>query len=259
MQEEIRITTIQTSLFWEDVSKNLRHFEERLRSIKNKTDIIVLPEMFTTGFSMVPSKLAETMDGDSVSWMKKMAFDLDTLLIGSLIIQDQDKYVNRLLVVYPDSSIQYYDKKHLFAMAGENHSYTAGSDKLIFDFKGWKICPLICYDLRFPVWSRNRNNYDVLIYVANWPEKRNNHWKVLLQARAIENQSYVVGVNRIGEDGNQYHYSGDTCIYDPMGQKISNTESYRESIETVILKKTELDKVRKSLPFALDSDNFIIV
>ncbi len=259
MQEKLRITTIQTNLFWEDISKNLNNFESKIQTVKGKTDIIILPEMFSTGFSMTPGKFSQTMEGFSVNWMKKMASYSNALLIGSLIINDQGKHVNRLFAVQPDGTFHHYDKKHLFAMAGENKSYSAGADKLIISYKGWNIFPLICYDLRFPVWSRNQNNYDILIYVANWPEKRSNHWKILLQARAIENQAFVVGVNRIGEDGNQFKYSGDTCVIDALGQKISTTEAYKESIETVILNKNELDQVRKTLPFLQDSDPFILI
>jgi len=258
MQEALRVTTIQTNLFWEDISKNLSNFESKIETVINKTDIIILPEMFSTGFSMTPRKFSQTMEGFSVSWMKKMASYSNALIIGSLIIEAHGKHLNRLLAVNPDGTYHHYDKKHLFAMAGENKSYSAGSDRLIFKYKGWNICPLICYDLRFPVWSRNQNNYDLLIYVANWPEKRSNHWKILLQARAIENQSFVVGVNRIGEDGNQYLYSGDTCVIDALGKKISTTEAYKESIETVILNKKELDQVRKTLPFLEDSDSFML-
>ncbi len=259
MQEDLRITTIQTNLYWEDVSKNLDNFENKIAAINNNTDIIVLPEMFSTGFSMATEKLSQTMDGNSIIWMKRMAVSSSAMIIGSLIIHDQGKYVNRLLAVEPNGKIQYYDKKHLFAMAGENQSYSAGANKLIFEFKGWRIFPLICYDLRFPVWSRNQNNYDILIYVANWPEKRSNHWKILLQARAIENQSFVVGVNRIGEDGNKFHYSGDTCVISPLGQNISKTEAYKESVETITINKKKLDLVRKTLPFAMDSDPFTLL
>ena len=259
MLDELKITTIQSNLLWENISENLQNFENKIKTISNKTDIIVLPEMFSTGFSMSPSKFAQSMDGTAVNWMKKMSANSKALMLGSLIIEDKGKYFNRLLAITPNGNVQYYDKKHLFGMAGENECYEEGKTKLIFDFKGWKICPLICYDLRFPVWSRNQNNYDVLVYVANWPEKRSNHWKILLQARAVENQSYVVGVNRIGEDGNQNKYSGDTCVFDPNGQKISTTEAYMESIETVILSKNLLTEIRKLLPFSKDMDNFVLV
>jgi omega-amidase len=258
MNDILKVTIIQTSLKWEAIEENLEKFENKIKCIDNKTDIIVLPEMFSTGFSMNPAKLAQQMEGEAVFWMKEMAKQCNAVIIGSLIIEENLKYFNRLLVVFPDGLIQYYDKKHLFAMAGENSAYSAGNEKLIFNYKGWKICPLICYDLRFPVWIRNKNDYEVLIFVANWPEKRSNHWKILLQARAIENQSYVVGVNRIGEDGNKYIYSGDSCVIDPMGKKISTTEAYKENIETIALSHEQLINTRKLLPFYLDSDQFHI-
>ncbi len=259
MLEEIRITTIQTNLVWENVQKNLDNFRSKIALIQGFSDLIVLPEMFTTGFSMDPKQFAQTMSGDSVLWMKEMAAFAKAYIMGSLIISDNNNFFNRLIVVSPKGDIQFYNKRHLFAMAGENNSYTAGGSKLIFEIAGWRICPLICYDLRFPVWSRNQNNFDVLVYVANWPEKRNFHWKALLKARAIENQVYVVGVNRIGEDGNKFSYSGDTCVYDALGQKISTTEPYKESIETVILLKNELEHIRKTLPFSSDADKFVLV
>jgi omega-amidase len=258
MDKILKVTTIQTHLFWEDVQKNLINFELKIKNIDQPIDVIVLPEMFTTGFSMNPSKFAESMDGKTVDWMKKMASARDALILGSIIINDQNKFVNRLLAVYPDGRLEYYDKRHLFAMAGEHKEYTAGDKRLIIDYKGWRINPLICYDLRFPVWSRNLSDYDVQIYVANWPEKRSFHWNILLQARAIENQAYVVGVNRIGEDGNGYAHSGDTCVFDPLGVRISFTNPNEDKVETVILNSDVLEKVRKSLPFMQDGDKFTI-
>lgn len=256
MNDFLRITSIQSNLIWEGIKENLENFEKKIISIKNETDIIVLPEMFSTGFSMNPAKLAQKMEGETIVWMKRMAKHCNAVLMGSLIILDNLKFFNRLMIVFPEGSIKYYDKKHLFAMAGEDSAYSPGKEKLIFEYKGWRICPLICYDLRFPVWIRNMNDYDVLIFVANWPEKRSNHWKILLQARAIENQSYVIGINRVGEDGNKYIYSGDSCVIDPMGNKISLTKAYEENIETVTLSYEELINTRKMLPFYLDSDQF---
>ncbi len=258
MSQILKITTIQTHLFWEDVQKNLINFELKIKNISEPTDIIVLPEMFTTGFSMKPENFAETMQGNTVDWMKKMAIKRNSLILGSIIIKVENKYVNRLLAVYPDSKIDYYDKRHLFAMAGEDKDYTAGDKRLIINYKGWRINPLICYDLRFPVWSRNLGDYDVQVYVANWPEKRSFHWNILLQARAIENQAYVVGVNRIGEDGNGYKHSGDTCVFDPLGVRISFTNPNEDRVETIRLNMEALKKVRKSLPFIQDGDKFTI-
>lgn len=258
MDKLLKITTIQAPLFWENVKKNLINFELKIKNISELTDVIVLPEMFTTGFSMKPDEFAEEMNGKSVSWMKKMAVQKGALIIGSIIIKEDDKYLNRLLAVESSGQINYYDKRHLFAMAGEHHEYSAGDKRLIINYKGWRINPLICYDLRFPVWGRSMGDYDVQVYVANWPEKRSFHWKILLQARAIENQSYVVGVNRIGEDGNGYKHSGDTCVFDPMGEVISFTNPNEDKVETVILNKDLLEKVRKTLPFMQDSDKFVI-
>ncbi len=258
MDKLLKITTIQTHLFWEDIQKNLINFELKIKNIDQPTDVVVLPEMFTTGFSMNPSEFSESVEGKTVNWMRKMASDREALILGSIIINDEGRFVNRLLAVYPDGKIDYYDKRHLFAMAGEHKEYTPGNKRLIVNYKGWRINPLICYDLRFPVWSRNLSDYDVQIYVANWPEKRSFHWNILLQARAIENQAYVVGVNRIGEDGNGYAHSGDTCVFDPLGVRISFTNPYEDKVETVILNKDVLEKVRKSLPFIQDGDKFTI-
>jgi len=258
MTKILKITTIQTHLFWEDVQKNLVNFEIKIKNIEERTDVIVLPEMFTTGFSMKPDQFAEKMDGKTVNWMKKMAALKNALMIGSIIIEEDQNFVNRLLAVHPTGEIDYYDKRHLFAMAGEDRNYTAGDERLIINYRDWAINPLICYDLRFPVWSRNLGDYDVQIYIANWPEKRSFHWNVLLQARAIENQAYVIGVNRIGEDGNGYSHSGDTCVFDPLGIRISNTNPNEGNVETVMLEKNKLEKVRKSLPFMQDGDKFTI-
>jgi len=256
--ETLKITTIQTNLIWEDIKGNLENFEKKINSIVEQTDVIVLPEMFSTGFSMKPEEFAESMNGSSVAWMRRMADRSGALLIGSLIIEDDGRYVNRLLAVRPDGNIEFYDKRHLFAMAGEDKSYAAGDKRLIVNYKGWNINPLICYDLRFPVWSRNQKDYDIQIYVANWPEKRSFHWNILLQARAIENQAYVVGVNRIGVDGNGYAHSGDTCVFDPQGIRLSKTASNEEKVETVILEKSHLEQVRRMLPFMQDGDNFTV-
>ncbi len=254
---KLKISCIQSNLYWKDIEKNLAQFEEKIYPI-TETDIIVLPEMFTTGFIMEPENFAEKMDGRSVSWMKKMAATKETLVIGSLIIEEEKKYYNRLLAVFPDGNIEYYNKRHLFAMAGENRHYVQGSKNLIFNYKTWRIKTLICYDLRFPVWSRNQDNYDLLIYVANWPSTRSFHWKILLQARAIENQAFVVGVNRVGNDGNNISHSGDTSVFDPLGHLLSSIEPNEEKSETIILNKSHLEETRQKLPFAKDSDKFQI-
>lgn len=254
----LSVTIIQANLLWEDKEGNIAHFQRKIEKIDTNTDIIILPEMFTTGFSMAPEPFAEKMDGQTVKWMQMMAKYSGAAITGSIIIDERGNYVNRFLFVKPDGEYQYYDKRHLFAMAGENELYSQGNKNVLFTYKGWRIRPLICYDLRFPVWSRNTDDYDLLIYVANWPKKRIAHWKTLLQARAIENQAFVAGVNRIGLDGNNYNYSGDSAIYDPLGEKITKTKTNEDSVETIIISKEFIHKIRKSLPFLTDKDDFIV-
>ncbi len=258
MTDTLKITTIQTHLFWENKDKNLIHFELKIRNIREQTDVIILPEMFSTGFSMTPKKFAETMDGKTVNFMKQMAAKKDVLLIGSAIIEEDGKYFNRLLAVFPDGNVEYYDKRHLFSPGGEDKEYSAGTKQLVINYKGWRINPLICYDLRFPVWSRSTQNFDIQVYIANWPQKRSTHWKTLLKARAIENQAFVIGVNRIGTDGNGYEHSGDTCVFDAWGEQISFTNPSEDKNETVILTKESIIKARKLLPILNDADNFTI-
>ncbi|MCY7310775.1 MAG: nitrilase family protein [Chitinophagaceae bacterium] len=275
----LSVTIIQANLHWEDKADNLKMLEEKINSIKEKTEIVVLPEMFTTGFSMKPKLLAETMEGETVQWMKRVAADKKIILTGSVIIKAPslleraggEAYFNRLIWMLPNGQYGVYDKRHLFAYAGEDDHYTAGTKRLIASVKGWKINLLVCYDLRFPVWARQSSltpnlsppvergeraaEYDVLIYVANWPEKRIHAWKTLLQARAIENQCYVVGVNRVGNDGNNIHYSGESMIVDPMGE-VLYTKKEEEDIFTMALDKIYLQNVREKLPFLKDADNF---
>jgi len=257
----LHISLIQTRLFWEDKAANLSMLEEKINSIAEKTEIVVLPEMFSTGFSMNPSLLAETMDGSTVQWMKKMATEKKIILTGSVIIQVDDQFYNRLLWVLPNGTIGHYDKRHRFAFAGEDKHYSNGHKRLIAQVKGWKINLQICYDLRFPVWARQQSNeepeYDVLLYVANWPERRNHAWKTLLTARAIENQAYVVGVNRVGEDGNGIYHSGNSIVIDPLGEVLYHKE-HDEDIFTIILEKNTLTEVRSKFPFWKDADDFLI-
>jgi len=268
----LTLTGIQTNIHWEDKAANLEMLEEKVNSIKEKTVVVVLPEMFSTGFSMQPEKLAETMDGATLQWMKRIAAEKKIILTGSVIIGQpaaggQIEYFNRLIWMLPNGQYGFYNKRHLFAFAGEDEHYTAGTKRLIASVKGWKINLLVCYDLRFPVWSRqipppqgevgSGLEYDVLIYVANWPEKRIHAWKTLLQARAIENQCYVVGVNRVGNDGNNIHYSGDSMVIDPMGEVLHHKKD-EEDIFTVKLDKDHLNAVRKTFPFWRDADEFMI-
>lgn len=258
----LSITIIQTNLHWEDKAANLQLLEEKIYSIQEKTEIVVLPEMFSTGFSMKAELLSETMDGETVQWMKRVSAQKKIILTGSIIIKEGNDYFNRLIWMLPNGQYGVYDKRHRFAFAGEDNHYTAGSKRLIASVKGWKINLQVCYDLRFPVWARQQSQpegpeYDVLIYVANWPERRNHAWKTLLQARAIENQCYVVGVNRVGNDGNNIYHSGDSMVIDPMGDLLY-TKKDEEDIFTAVLDKNHLQTIREKLPFLKDADNFQI-
>lgn len=233
-------------------------FEEKILSISKPTEVVVLPEMFSTGFSMRPEKLAETMEGETLRWMKRMASAKGIVLTGSVIIEESSQYFNRLVWMLPNGDVGYYDKRHLFAYADEDQHYSAGSKRLIASVNGWKINLLVCYDLRFPVWSRqDQARYDVLIYVANWPDRRIRAWRTLLQARAIENQCYVVGVNRVGEDGNGIHYSGESMVVDPAGETLYQNKD-EEDIFTVALDSSDLETIRRKFPFWKDADKFNI-
>lgn len=262
----LSITTIQSDLVWEDKTANLDMFEQKIAAVEERMEVVVLPEMFSTGFSMNPAKLAETMDGETVGWMKRVANEQRIILTGSLIIEDEGKYYNRLVWMQPDGAFGYYDKRHLFAYAGEGDSFSAGNKRLITSVKGWKINLLVCYDLRFPVWARQspaagengEAEYDVLIYVANWPERRNRAWKTLLSARAIENQCYVVGVNRVGNDGHNNYHSGDTMIVDAMGEVLYH-KAHEEDVFTITLEKEKLVETRSKLPFLKDGDMFQVL
>jgi predicted amidohydrolase len=219
----------------------------------------VLPEMFSTGFSMAPGRLAESMDGDTLRWMRETAGRHKIILCGSLIIEENGSYFNRLVWMQPDGKCSSYDKRHLFAYAGEDGHYSAGQRKLIVQVKGWRICPMVCYDLRFPVWARNvpGSEYDVLLYAANWPERRSLAWKTLLQARAIENQAYCIGVNRVGTDGKNIAYSGDSSVFGPLGELLWQGPNV-EAVHTVSLSRQVLEAARSQFPFLRDADNFLI-
>lgn len=261
----MNVTLIQTGLHWENREKNLQQFDQLLAEIKDTTQLIVLPEMFTTGFSMQPEKVAEPAAGPTLAWMKEKAKAKQAVITGSVAVEERGSYYNRLFWVEPSGMAASYDKRHLFRMAREDAHYTAGTTKIIRTVQDWKICPLICYDLRFPVWSRNRFNrasgqwdYDVLVYVANWPEVRSYPWKQLLIARAIENQCYVVGVNRVGKDGNDYAHSGDSVVINPRGEQISHIKAGEAQTETVYLDKHYLEDFRKLFPVGLDADEFTL-
>ena len=251
----MNITLVQSALYWENIEKNLSSFEEKLNNI-GQTDLIILPEMFSTGFSMNASAVAESMDGTAVNWMRKTAAKKNSAITGSLIIREGGKFYNRLIFMRPDGSFEQYDKKHLFTMAKEEETYTAGTEKIIIDYLGWKICPLICYDLRFPIWNRNLEDYDLAIYVANWPDRRSYHWRSLLTARAIENQCYVAAVNRVGTDGKDLYYSGHSSLIDPTGEAIYQ-KADAEDIQQIDLNKEYLIEIRTKLPFLKDRDNLL--
>jgi omega-amidase len=260
----LTITTIQTGVQWEDKSANLKRLEERILAIPEPTELVVLPEMFSTGFSMRPQALAESMDGPTLAWMQEMAARKKIILTGSIIIEEEGNYYNRLIWMLPNGQYGSYDKRHRFAYAGEHEQYTAGHKRLIASVKGWRVLLLVCYDLRFPVWSRQRPlpdatelEYDLLVYVANWPESRSHAWKTLLQARAIENQCFVAGVNAVGKDGNDIYYSGDTMILDPLGATLYHAAE-KDETHTQTLRKEDLARVRQRFPFWKDADHFSI-
>lgn len=259
----LRFTLIQTHLFWEDKAANLQMLEQKLRQLPEDTHVVILPEMFSTGFSMQPELLAETMEDTTISWMKNLAAELKVILTGSIMVREEGdggaKYFNRLLWVLPNGQLGYYDKRHLFAVGDEDKHYTPGDKRFIASVNGWKINLQICYDLRFPVWARQSNpdtpEYDVLIYIANWPERRAHAWKTLLAARAIENQCYVIGVNRVGEDGKGIYHSGESMIVNPLGEVLYH-KAHEEDIFTIELHQHELQQIRQTLPFLRDGDHF---
>jgi predicted amidohydrolase len=253
----MKIALIQTRLEWENSSANRTRFSDKINSLEN-ADLIVLPEMFSTGFTMHPSSVAESMDGETVTWMKKMAIEKGIAICGSVVISEQDKYYNRLLFVLPSGEIRKYDKRHLFTLAGEDKAYTAGTERLIVEYKGFRICPLICYDLRFPVFSRNTENYDLLLYVANWPEPRIAAWDTLLRARAIENMCFVSGVNRVGKDNNGHNYIGHSQAFDALGNSLLDA-SESDEILIVGLNKNALLETRQKFGFLNDRDAFTVV
>lgn len=263
----MRISLIQSNLVWENPAENRKMFWQHIQLLESETDLILLPEMFSTGFSMHPNHLAEMDQGRSFEWMQKTASITDAAVCGSIMTKlEHNCYVNRLYFVKPDGTYAYYDKKHLFRMAGEHISYSEGKQHTLVEWKGWKIMPLICYDLRFPVWSRNtlqssishELNYDLLIYVANWPERRKHAWQRLLPARAIENQCYVAAVNRVGTDGNSISYSGNSAVYDFLGDQIGMDEEYSTATINVKLDKLALESYRTSFPAWMDADAFLL-
>ncbi|MCF7559876.1 amidohydrolase [Sabulilitoribacter multivorans] len=258
MQSQLKIALIQADLVWENPEQNRVNFSKKIQSISEEVDVIVLPEMFTSGFTMNAEKVAETMTGKTVSWMQDLATRKQAAIIGSIVISEDNNFYNRLLFVTPSGTLEYYDKRHTFTLAGEHKVYTAGSKQFITEYKGWKFCPLICYDLRFPVWARNVDDYDVLLYVANWPKPRISAWDALLKARAIENMSYCIGVNRVGIDGVNSEYSGHSAVYDVLGNQMTDIEPNKEQTLLVTLEKRHIETYRNKLRFLDDKDTFTI-
>lgn len=258
VQETLRIAVFQFDLAWESPADNRTKIDEWLQKANRKMDVVFLPEMFTTGFSMNVAELAEPMDGETIQWMKSRCAEHQLALCGSLIIKDNNQFFNRLVFVEPSGEIQHYDKRHLFTMANEESSFLRGTERLIVTYNGWRICPLICYDLRFPVWARNRNDYDILVYSANWPESRTEVWNTLLKARAIENQSYVVGANRVGVDGSHILYSGNSQLIDPKGSVLSAIADHHKGIVYAGFSYSELTEFRKKFPVLDDADQFVV-
>lgn len=259
--QDLNITLIQTSLAWEDPEANLRHFRELVSSHERPTDLIILPEMFNTGFTMSAAKNAETMSGKTMDWIAEMATVNKCSICGSLIVEENKSYYNRLVWMRPDGSYDHYDKRHLFRMGDEHNHFSAGQKKLIVELKGWKISPLICYDLRFPVWSKNTYSngsyeYDLLIFVANWPAVRIDAWTSLIMGRAIENLAYAAGVNRIGTDGRGYEYSGGSMVAAPWGEVIAGTENSKEQILNISLDQSALQEIRDRIGVGKDWDEF---
>jgi predicted amidohydrolase len=256
VQDTLHIALFQMDLAWEDRQANLSKIDGLLQKVSESTDIVFLPEMFTTGFSMKVAELAEAMDGPSMQWIIQRSREYKVAICGSLIVKENHQYYNRLVFVEPDGKIQSYDKRHLFTMGNEEKHYHKGSKRLIVNYKGWRICPLVCYDLRFPVWSRNNEAYDLLVYVANWPRQRDEVWNTLLKARAIENQAYVAGINRVGQDGQMIHYSGYSQVLDAKGTLMANAEIEKEAIIKAELSYSELQRFRTVFPVLKDADSY---
>ena len=251
----MKIALLQSSLIWENPKANRNHFEEKINALAEKVDLIVLPEMFSTGFTMNPEAVFETMEGETIQWMQSLAKAKNSAITGSLVIKENENFHNRLLFVFPSGEMQIYDKRHLFTLAGEDKVYTSGNQKLIVEYLGWKICPLICYDLRFPVFARNVENYDVLIYVANWPKSRIQAWDILLKARSVENLCYTIGVNRVGVDNNNLEYDGHSQMVDFLGNYVLEPQE-TEGVFIVELNKQKLVETRNKLGFLNDRDSF---
>ena len=255
----MKIALVQTDNAWEQIAKNLRRFTEKLDMVDADADLILLPELFTTGFTMEGENVSETMEGNGVRWMLEQARLRNFVLAGSLLIREEGSFFNRLCIAFPDGELKYYDKRHLFSFAGEDKVFKAGAERLVFEHKGFRICPLICYDLRFPVWSRNTEAFDLLLYVANWPNARMLAWDSLLRARAIENLCYVAAVNRVGQDQNNLFYTGHSAVFDAMGCQLLEFEEGKEAIGHITIHKDHIAEVRNKFRFLEDRDSFRIL
>jgi len=258
MNKVLNISLVQSDTVWQDVGRNLERLTLKLDGISNDTDVVILPELFSTGFTMKADKVAESMNGKAVLWMQQQASKKHCLVIGSLLIGESENFYNRLIVAFPSGELKYYDKRHLFSFAGEDKVFSQGTDRLVFEYKGFRICPLICYDLRFPVWSRNTDNIDFLLFVANWPDARMLAWDTLLKARAIENLCYVAGLNRVGVDNNDLVYTGHSALFDAMGTTLLTLEPGKEQIKSISIDKGHIEQVRDKFRFLEDKDTFKI-
>ena len=256
MDENLKIALVQSELAWENPESNRIHFSEIIAAITSDVDLIVLPEMFTTGFTMNPKNISTSEGQKTVTWMQELATKKNMAITGSLVFFENGDYTNRLFFVEPAGQVSQYDKRHTFTLAGEDQVYRAGNDKLIVLYRGFKICPMICYDLRFPVWARNVEDYDILMYVANWPKLRIDAWDALLKARSIENMAYCIGVNRVGEDDAGFSYSGHSSVYDPLGNQLVFSET--ETVLHVTLSKRRVHELRNKLKFLADRDEFTL-
>lgn len=255
----MRISLIQSDIVWANKAENLQFFEQKIRSLADKSDLVVLPEMFTTGFCTDALQLAETIEGETVQKVQQWAVKYQLSIAGSFMAKENDRYFNRGFFALPQGTIHFYDKHHLFRMGNEHRLFTTGNTRLIIPYLGWNVCLQICYDLRFPMWNRNLNNeYDLLIITANWPTARIHDWEVLLAARAIENQSFVCGVNRVGVDGEGISYSGQSLLFDPKGKRLVSLEANKETIETTEITLEEVVKIRESFPVWKDADKFTV-
>ena len=259
MKKNLNISLIQTNLFWEDVTANLSHFTELISNIKDHPDIILLPEMFNTSFCPKSNHLAESMQGKTINWMKGISKIKDCAIAGTLMIKQGESIFNRLVLILKNGTIYTYDKHHLFSLLKEERYIAKGKERIIVELEGWKICPLICYDLRFPVFSRNDVEYDVLIYLANWPVKRIVAWDTLLKARSIENQCYTIGVNRVGEDGNDIHFNGHSKVFDAFGKELFSTIENKEEVLQIEISLDDLKLKRRQMNFLQDRDNFCLL